>query len=193
MRQELEIEFKNILTKTEFDRMIKHFNITEEQFEVQENHYFDTPNFSLKEKGSALRVREKNGKFTLTLKQPSERGLLESHQILSKVEAEALLNGSGRICGEITNIIEELGVPIQDIQYFGTLKTKRAEISYQDGILVFDQSFYLNKEDYEVEYEVKDEQSGWNIFLELLQSFDIPKRNTENKIKRFYIEKMKHS
>jgi uncharacterized protein YjbK len=193
MRQELEIEFKNILTKTEFHRLIKHFNITKEQFVTQENHYFDTPDFALKEKGSALRIREKNGNFTLTLKQPSEKGLLESHQPLSKDEVDALINGNGRISGEIAKIIEELGVPVQDIQYFGTLRTERAEMSYRDGILVFDHSFYLNTEDFEVEYEVKDERTGWKNFLELLQTFHIPKRMTENKIKRFFIQKMRYS
>ncbi|WP_368895813.1 CYTH domain-containing protein, partial [Priestia megaterium] len=45
MKQEIEIEFKNIVTKEEFDRLRSHFQLTEDQFVSQENHYFDTPAF----------------------------------------------------------------------------------------------------------------------------------------------------
>ena len=38
----------------------------------------------LKSRGSALRVREKDGKFELTLKEPAGEGLLETTQILNK-------------------------------------------------------------------------------------------------------------
>ena len=47
MTQEIEIEFKNIVTKEEFDTLCKSFSI--EAFTKQVNHYFETPDFSLKE------------------------------------------------------------------------------------------------------------------------------------------------
>ena len=46
MTQEIEIEFKNIVTKEEFDTLCKSFSI--EAFTKQVNHYFETPDFSLK-------------------------------------------------------------------------------------------------------------------------------------------------
>lgn len=52
------------------------------------NHYFETPNFSLKEAGSALRIRHKGETYTLTLKQPAEVGLLETHQVVTENEAK---------------------------------------------------------------------------------------------------------
>jgi uncharacterized protein YjbK len=52
-----------------------------------------------------------------------------------------------------------------------------------------DHSIYLNNEDYELEYEVENYQSGKEIFLELLKRLNIPERKTENKIRRFYRQK----
>ena len=46
MTQEIEIEFKNIVTEEEFDTLCKSFSI--EAFTKQVNHYFETPGFSLK-------------------------------------------------------------------------------------------------------------------------------------------------
>ena len=54
------------------------------------NHYFETPDFSLKA-GSALRIRHKGETYTLTLKQPAEIGLLETHQVVTEDEAKMMM------------------------------------------------------------------------------------------------------
>ena len=185
MNQELEIEFKNLLTEEEFQRLLAAFSITEKQFLMQENYYFDTPNFSLKDNGAALRIRTKEGAHTLTLKQPVKDGLLETHQKVTEKQAISMLNGGPLIEGEINNIINFFDIDVSRVQYFGSLKTSRAEINYKSGILVFDHSHYLQVDDYEIEFEVTDRQTGEIEFNELLQSFQIPKRETENKIRRF--------
>lgn len=59
MVQELEIEFKNLLTKEEFHRLADFFQLTEKDFAEQENYYFDTKYFALKKHGAALRIRKK--------------------------------------------------------------------------------------------------------------------------------------
>ena len=83
LSQNLEIEFKNMLTKEEYESVIKTFHIHESSIYTQENHYFDTADFDLKEKSSALRIRQKDGKFEMTLKQPCKEGLLETNQALT--------------------------------------------------------------------------------------------------------------
>lgn len=189
MSQELEIEFKNILEEDEYRQLLSAFSISEDKKVIQENFYFDTPKFSLKDVGAALRIREKNGIYTLTLKQPVERGLLETHQVLSKEEAEQMLNGGNIIEGEVVSILKELSIKTSDVRFFGSLKTKRAEVEYKNGLLVLDKSCYLNQIDFEVEYEVTDEVSGKVVFTELLQQYKIPIRKTDNKILRFYNRK----
>jgi len=193
MTQELEIEFKNLLTKEEFSDLCLYFNLSDEKFITQENHYFDTPTFSLKEKGAALRIRQKKQKNILTLKEPAEIGLLETHQPLNTEEVEIALQSS--ILPKSGPVIERLtylNINIESIQYFGSLTTNRAETHYKNGLLVLDHSRYLNKEDFEVEFEVQDEKLGKKQFHSLLQMHSIPLRKTENKIKRFYLASKKN-
>ncbi|MEK3989274.1 CYTH domain-containing protein [Robertmurraya sp. FSL R5-0851] len=189
MSQHIEIEFKNMLTKKEYLHLITEFSINETMIDTQINHYFDTEKFQLKELASALRIREKEGKFELTLKQPAKVGLLETNQELSKEIAFAMLQGTDLPNGIVREQLEKIGFPINKLQYFGSLTTKRCELQYKGGLLVLDHSLYLLKEDYELEYEVEDPLKGEIAFRQLLQTFHIPIRATENKIKRFYNQK----
>ena len=189
MSETIEIEFKNMLTKSEYEILLNKFRITESQLFTQENHYFDTPNFALKHKGSALRIRVKKNLYEMTLKQPHQVGLLETTQILNEEEFSRAIKNGILPTGIIYDRLTSMSVSFLDIEYFGSLVTKRAEIPYKNGLLVFDHSFYLNKEDYELEYEAQDYQLGKQIFLELLNHHNIPQRKTENKIRRFYLYK----
>jgi uncharacterized protein YjbK len=178
-----------MLTEQEYQKLIDIFHITEDTIFTQENHYFDTSAFLLKAHGTALRIRHKNGSYEMTFKQPWQDGLLETNQSLSFEEAAIAMKTGHLVNGEITERISEMGISIFDIQYFGSLKTRRAEKPYMDGLLVFDHSFYLNKEDFELEYEVENLESGREIFLKFLEQHKIPQRKTENKIQRFYQQK----
>lgn len=191
MSETIEIEFKNLLTKVEYENLLKTFNVEGKDIVKQSNHYFDTPDFALKNLGSALRIREKNNRFELTLKQPAAVGLLETTQQLSTVEFKAATQHQIFPKGIVQERIEQLKIAFNTIVYFGSLTTKRAEFPYKEGLLVLDHSFYLKKEDYEVEYEVEDFQTGQLVFQELLKQYDIPIRKTQNKIARFYQQNYK--
>lgn len=189
MSEILEIEFKNMLTKSEYEKLLKIFQIHQEQIFTQENHYFDTPDFTLKNFGSALRIRQKENNYELTLKQPASVGLLETTQILTADEFTTALQHGSLPKGIVYDRITDLGVAIDTIEYFGSLTTNRVEFSYKKGILVLDHSYYLNKDDYELEYEVEDFHLGNQIFQEFLKHYEIPERQTKNKIRRFYEQK----
>ena len=186
MDQHIEIEYKNLLTKQDFERLQQFFKIESNQFFTQQNHYFDTKDFDLKSQASALRIREKNETFELTLKQPAAEGKLESNQMITKQEAAAFLKDGQFPAGAVQAIIKQAGLNPLQFTCFGTLRTDRAEISYRGGLIVLDHSYYGGKEDYELEYEVEDAQAGQKIFMELLETLNIPLQKTENKVKRFY-------
>jgi uncharacterized protein YjbK len=179
-----------MLTKDEYQMLIDLFHIPNDQIISQENHYFDTPSFHLKENAAALRIRYKKGKYEMTLKQPVQDGLLETNQSLSNEEATIAINAGKLPNGTIQELVTKMNISFSEIEYFGSLVTKRAEIEYRDGLLVFDHSYYLNKEDFELEYEVTNYHLGKQIFFEFLLQHNIPQRKTENKIKRFYLQKM---
>ncbi|MDA1906119.1 CYTH domain-containing protein [Bacillus cereus] len=187
MTQEIEIEFKNIVTEEEFNTLCKSFSI--EGFMKQVNHYFETPNFSLKETGSALRIRHKGETYTLTLKQPAEVGLLETHQVITADEARLMMETNTIIQGAVVDQLHKLQIPVSALTYMGSLTTERAETLFEGGTLVFDHSFYYNHDDYEIEFEVQDEEAGKAAFIHLLKQHDIPIRHTNNKVKRFFLAK----
>ncbi|PPA72320.1 CYTH domain-containing protein [Jeotgalibacillus proteolyticus] len=190
MSQEIEIEFKNLLTKEQYFELFKAFRCDDKEVMTQENHYFDTPSFHLKGLRSALRIREKNGRHQLTLKQPVEEGILETHQTLEQDTAEKMLNGGTLVRGEIYDILTSLKVPAEKIVHFGSLSTNRIEFPYQQGLLVLDHSRYLSKEDYELEYEAASFSEGLKVFKKLLSSYKIDEQKADSKIERFYTEKM---
>ncbi|MCU5308978.1 CYTH domain-containing protein [Bacillus cereus] len=187
MTQEIEIEFKNIVTEEEFHALCKSFSI--EVFTKQVNHYFETPNFSLKEAGSALRIRHKGETYTLTLKQSAEVGLLETHQVVTENEAKMMMETNVIISGAVMNQLCKLQIPVSALTYMGSLTTERAETLFEGGTLVFDHSFYYNHDDYEIEFEVQDEETGKAAFIHLLKQHNIPIRHTNNKVKRFFLAK----
>jgi uncharacterized protein YjbK len=192
VNQEIEIEFKNIVTEAEFNLLCEKFSIEKTAFQQQINHYFDTDDFQLKKHGSALRIREKNNTFTLTLKQPNEIGLLETHQSLTIDEGQEALNFGNIPLGSIASQLENsFQIDLSKCLYLGSLITNRAEIPYLGGTLVFDHSFYFDVDDYEIEYEVKNEKIGKEIFENIFSKYKIPIKQTDNKIKRFFLIKQK--
>lgn len=189
MSQNIEIEFKNLLTKKEYLQLKSHFDIKDEDLFKQENHYFDTSDFLLKENKAALRIRKKQELYELTLKQPHKDGLLETNKILTIQESKAIFETGVIKDKQIINLLAQMNIPSHNIQYFGSLTTIRAEKEIGNGLLVLDHSFYLNEEDFELEYEVTNRQKGQVDFEQILQKFQIPKRQTKNKVQRFYHKK----
>ncbi|GAE37063.1 CYTH domain-containing protein [Halalkalibacter akibai] len=191
MSQEIEIEVKSMITKENYHELLKGFNLTEADAIVQHNHYFETPSFSLKATGSGLRIREKKGIFTLTLKQPHEVGKLETHQVVSHDE---WLNAKDNCIlpdGKVMNQLRNLKIPTDQLQFVGTLTTKRIEINYEEGQLCFDQSSYFDQIDYEIEFEGKTEHHAKSTLLQLLSSYGLEQTPTHNKVRRFFNTKYK--
>lgn len=187
MSQELEIEFKNLLSKKEYEQLVDHFELTKKDFFIQENSYFDTHYFHLKKHNSALRIRLKKNFAELTLKTPHQNHMLETTNILSLKDAKELIAAKSFIPkGEIATNLEKIGLESNTPVYLiADLKTKRAEKIIKDEFLVvLDQSWYADTVDYELEVEVSDEDRGNVFFLDILEYFSIPKRETKNKIQR---------
>ena len=186
MSSEIEIEFKNIVTESEFEHIKSTFSVKDQDFHSQDNYYFDTPSFLLREKSCALRIRHKKDVYELTLKQPADVGLLETNEIITPSEFNEMISIGKLPNNEVRNKLEGMNIPLDDLTYFGCLTTKRAEKKVLNGLLVFDISSYLTVTDYEIEYEVTDYHQGKKNFHSLMNQLNIPIRKTDNKIVRFY-------
>lgn len=191
MTQEVEIEFKSMLTKDEYEMLLAAYDLTDE-VKWQANDYFDTPTFELKNHGAALRIREKKNGQVLTLKQPHEVGLLETHAAINEEEAENLFKYGIIHDDQMTAALAPFNLS-GPLEHLGRLETKRAEIATPDGLLVLDESHYLEIHDYEIEFEVTDEARGKIAFKQLLREHGIPLRPAKNKIVRFMEEKVRRN
>ena len=186
MSQQMEIEFKNLLTKEEYTRLLTFFNIGPEQIIKQENHYFDTPNYDLKNASSGLRIRVLPHHIECTLKErSSENAHLETTDPLTADVAAQMISGLTFEAPSVEQRLLEMNINKAELQLFGSLTTNRVELAYEGGLLVFDHSFYLQCEDYEVEYETNDEDTGFAIFEQFLTQHNIEKRYAKKKIARF--------
>ncbi|MCJ8006006.1 CYTH domain-containing protein [Lederbergia wuyishanensis] len=186
MSKNLEIEFKNMVTEEEFQLLLKTFQITKKNFFSQTNHYFDTKNYSLKKLGAALRIRELSEKYELTLKKPAVNGLWEINDTISQSEADLLMKNSIFPSGEVKDELLQMHINLNEFILFGSLRTERAEIEYENGLLVFDHSFYKGIEDFEIEYETSNRDEGEKKFYKLLDKLNIKIQYADNKISRLY-------
>ena len=185
MAKELEIEYKNMLTKEEYLTLLDYFNYSSEDAFSQVNHYFDTKDFQLKHNRTALRIRERDNYWECTLKKPAPVGKFEITDPLNEQQAEAMLNLQSFDAPEVEAELQELGIAWRDLQSIGSLRTNRIEFEFLGGLLVLDHSTYLDQEDFEVEFEVTDAVEGKKQFKAFLKDQKIPTRKTLKKIARF--------
>lgn len=185
MAQEIEIEYKNLLTEKEFKHLLHAFPFPKSGT-WQTNYYFDTSGFSLKAKGAALRIREKDGQYVLTLKEPHPDGLLESHDSLTDDEAKHWINGNPIEKSQVCTQLNLLDINLADLVYYGNLATKRYETSYRGTLLVLDYSEYNGTSDYELEIEAKSKAEGLSMLHSVINDYGVTEKETPNKIKRFF-------
>ncbi|MDX1807227.1 MAG: CYTH domain-containing protein [Paenisporosarcina sp.] len=189
MSSQTEIEFKNLLTAEEFYTMREAFSLSSSDFHSQTNIYFDTTDFQLKTAKKGFRLRVVGDRNELTLKSPGDNAhtMLEVTELISNEKRDQIL-AQGFIDTSIYQAFSQLP---DRVNVFGSLRTERAEVHYQGGLLVFDHSYYMQWEDFEVEYEVEDLETGRTHFYNLLKEHHIPTRKTDTKIARFMKEAMR--
>lgn len=167
----VERELKFMLDADAFDDLLAWARARGQQPEpvTQVNVYFDTPTRALADQGIMLRVRRKDGRYTVTLKirtsertaeqtaieidEPLEIG--EGVVALSAMELPALgpippLVALGREC-------ERRDIPLGTLVRQGTLTTHRTVIQGPEGLQIeLDHSEFAGGEDFELECETDD-------------------------------------
>ncbi|TWT04841.1 CYTH domain-containing protein [Planomicrobium sp. CPCC 101079] len=185
MTKELEIEFKNMLTQEKYEELLSFFKFQPSNAVTQENQYFDTRDFQLKEKRCALRIRKKSDRYECTLKIPAQEGNFEITDLLTAQEAQNIQHAVSFDAIEVLQALTEQGIDWKALRPIGTLVTHRIEFEYNGGLLVLDHSLYNGQEDFEVEYEVTDAAAGQQKFNRFLTEHDIPVHPADKKIARF--------
>lgn len=154
MATNIEIEAKALISKEDYNLVIKHLNADKYKKIKQINYYLDTDEFQLKNLGIGLRIREKDD-FVITLKAPLAEGLLEKNEQITWKQYEELRDtNSFPDCG-IKEFLKMLGFNPNDLRIVSSLQTERIEIPdfEEKGSLAIDKNTYNGIIDYELELE----------------------------------------
>jgi uncharacterized protein YjbK len=153
MSTNIEIEAKILVNEKEFNLLKSVLKIEEKLRVIQTNHYIDDPIGSLRKYGFALRIRELNQTFTLTLKSPMAEGTLEKNQSLSE---QAYLNYKSKKVfplGLIKDFLDMFGFDTTKLQIITQLTTERYETTFEGRHVCLDKNSYHGLIDFEVESE----------------------------------------
>ena len=181
MQTEKEIEFKNLLTKKEFKSFVQFFQVDQKDFHSQTNYYFDTQDNFFKDNRMGFRLRVLSDRNELTLKRPIEEHVMEENTVyINDQERDAIIN---EVVFPSIPYLDQFNLT-SSLICIGSLQTNRVQVPFEKGTLFLDHSIYSQTEDFEVEYESSDVKYGKKVFLDLLDSHNIPIRHTDKKIAR---------
>ncbi len=179
----LEIEYKTLLTKDEFNRLNNQFSHVAPV--TQTNYYYDSENFDMKANRMSLRIRTLPNRAELTLKIPKEVGNLEYNHDLTVAQAKEIIKSGQLPDVDFLKLIEENGVEISTLKNFGSLTTTRRETMTKIGLMALDSNQYANIKDYELELEVENAEQGKKDFDHFLAEHDIDFKYAKSKVARF--------
>ncbi len=162
-----EKEFKVLISQNDYNRIKKLCSDSEQNTVIQTNYYFDTEDFFFKREDATLRVREKNGEYTFTVKvtgiRIEEKGIKESTEYSYKIDYPSF----ERLCAGGAAVIEiipelEKSLPLwkdcfSGIKMLGKLVTERIKFRPGEGVpfVELDRNSYLDFTDFELECEVE--------------------------------------
>lgn len=189
MSQEIEIEYKNLLTRDEFHLLLDSMK-EKESFEswTQVNYYFDSPSLDLKDHGAALRIRIFNEQSAeVTLKIPHGEHLMEFNHALTYSEGKRWVeDGSIILPLDIQDQIEKMKIDANALVYQTFMTTHRNQFRAEDYLVVLDWSEYNQAEDYELEVEATSDKKAKQIFHDILEKYNLAKRPSPSKIARAF-------
>lgn len=168
MKASVEKEYKMLLTKKQFD-----FIIEKNDFDlvVQDNYYYD-----VEKENAGLRIRNIDDLYILTYK-VYENGKVFEYEY--KVEGNNIENEY------ILKFLKKQNIE-KIPKYLGVLQTSRYYKKFEKGEMFLDRNFYLNKIDYEIEYEVYDEKTNNQELIDFLLQHKIEYiENNKTKYQRF--------
>ena len=153
MATNIEIEAKVLISEEEYKNIVNTYSDSVISEYDQDNYYLDSDDFELKRIGVGLRVRLKDGIYTLTLKAPMAEGLLEKNNSLTEAQFRALKTSNILPECDIKEFIKMLGKDPEKVKVQTELITHRKEIAVEDETINFciDMNKYNGLVDYELE------------------------------------------
>ncbi|MDY6063196.1 MAG: CYTH domain-containing protein [Erysipelotrichaceae bacterium] len=169
MKAHIEKEYKMMIDENDFNRIVEKENM---ELIIQENYYYD-----LNSSKMAMRIRNIEDLYILTIKVKDG-----DHQL----EYEYRVDDHNIDTPAIKALLKKLNI-YGEPKYIGSLLTSRYKLNLAKGEIVLDLNKYLNKIDYEIEYELFDYQTNSNQeLIDFLKKYQITFiENKKTKFQRF--------
>ena len=169
MSTNLEIEAKVLLAEEDYQK-INNLNLAKPYIQI--NYYFDNKDHTFS-KIYGLRIRYKNDKYELTLKEKCGDGQLETNQPIDERQFLIYRNTGIFILGEVKNKLLSLGIDVNSLFIFGEVKTTRIDFTYDTSLFSLDKNEYNGIIDYELEAEDSSIKSSKKNIVTFLTNNDI--------------------
>lgn len=189
MTENLEIEYKNLLSEAEYE-IIQAAFVFQTPF-VQTNLYYDTVGRQFKAAKLGLRIRTFADHAEQTLKIPNgpDHRLMEITDPLTLAQAKALTaEASILVPSQVADALTQRHYEPNALLIIGQAQTTRALCQLPVGLLTLDQTVYQDQtRDYELELEVQNAAQPENspaFWQRLLTQHHIETRPVTNKIQR---------
>lgn len=155
MNTNIEKEYAVLLDEKQFEKLKNAFDY---QIKYQTNYYYSSNNPHV-----GIRIRTVDNQHIFTLKEDISNETVEHEVILDKVSLDN---------PEVKKILEKFHV--DNPQLMGKLENIRRIYNLDQGEIALDECHYLDKCDYEIEYELFDSELGdEQALVDLLKAFGI--------------------
>lgn len=185
---EIEKEFKNLITKENYEEILNDYQNILTTSITQTNSYYDYQGI-LKSHHIALRIRTIEGQSTgeITLKIPQDT--YEVLEITETLPIDILQSFNAQkeftLPEKIYKALVNQKINLKTVQQTAHLITHRKQGTLSaNELLVLDESHYNGRCDYEIEMEVNDLQQGEQVFNQFLHQYGIKRQQADSKIKR---------
>ena len=176
--ENLEIEYKVMVNGIDFFYLQEKLKEYKPKMFIQENIYYDTVLFQVKNNNLSLRVRhiKNQNKYIVTLKEKLEEG---------RKEYEFEVSSPKDFPQEIIDKLQEYGIDHNCLEETSRLTTYRNEYYINDSILCLDENHYYGKVDYEIECESTSLRKAKRIIENTLNKYRIAfQESTLSKVAR---------
>lgn len=184
--KDIEIEFKALLTKELYDKILSEVSEYEQSSHV--NHYFDTEDELLKENNMALRIRIKDHCNQLTIKRRVEDENSEYYEeisdFLGACETRRLIEEKQLESEVLIEYLNENNVEETKFSNYNVFTTNRIFCKLDGHTLFLDETTFANGVvDYELEVEAKSYEECENHFDFYKNKYNL-ERSFKHKIER---------
>lgn len=179
MKQNLEVEFKTLLTFVEYTHLLRTFfkNATSHQ---QINTYFDTDTLDLLKENKMIRIRQKGHVQEFTMKIPvSEHSVMEHSFTQEEIRSDD---------PKVVEFLKSIDVN-KSIHPISKSDTLRTTVLTDFGEFALDQTTFDQSIDYELELEMFDNTfNGEELFFDFLEEYCINYKPASPKFLRSLVD-----